>query len=336
MPTPQNPKPPAITGYATLVKKIQAELSSLDFFVKRRTAESYWKVGRFIHEHLLENKERADYGNKLFELLENDVDRDASTLRKTVRFYRAYPILSRGTELSWSHYRALMTVKDDDQRKELEKQVIQKNWDAEKLRKYLSVKRELATSQDEDKPIPQLKFTRGRLNILGIVPSEEDGEVDLDLGFRVHIHFPQGKKMRLKAGDCVHRDGDSFEKTSAQKEEIFAYKALVQKIVDGDTLWIRMSLGFGITITQKLRLRGIDSPEIDTEEGKRAKKFVEARLKDCAFIVIKTHKDTTDKYDRYLADIWYLPNEDDEQKVAAEGKYLNQELLDNKLAVAVG
>jgi len=46
MPSPQKPpnrKQVAVPGYQTLVKKIQAELASLDFFVKRRTAESYWK-----------------------------------------------------------------------------------------------------------------------------------------------------------------------------------------------------------------------------------------------------------------------------------------------------
>ena len=292
-------------------------------------------MGKFIYEHLLENKERAEYGQKIFELLGNDVDRDSSTLQKILRFYRTYPILAARPELSWSHYRALISVKDEEQRKHLERQIVQKKWDTHKLEEYLSVKRELKTTQDDGKPIPHLKFTRGRLNILGIVPSEEESEVDLDLGFRVHIDFPQGKKMRLKDGDCVQRDGDSFEKTSAKREEIFAYKAIIQKIVDGDTLWVRIGLGFGITITQKLRLRGIDCPEIDTDEGKQAKKFVEARLKDLEFVVIKTYKDTTDKYDRYLADLWYLPDEEDEQKVAAQGTYLNQELLDNKLAVAV-
>ncbi|MDP2939251.1 MAG: hypothetical protein Q8O13_04120 [Candidatus Omnitrophota bacterium] len=35
-------------GYKLLVKKIQTELSELDFFIRRRTAEAYWKVGKFI------------------------------------------------------------------------------------------------------------------------------------------------------------------------------------------------------------------------------------------------------------------------------------------------
>jgi endonuclease YncB( thermonuclease family) len=96
---------------------------------------------------------------------------------------------------------------------------------------------------------------------------------------------------------------------------------------------VLIDLGFDLFIQQKLRLRGIDCPEIDTEEGVKAKKFVQARLNSCDFIVIKTYKDTFDKYDRYLADIFYLKDTEDAQQVAQAGNYLNQELLDDKLAV---
>ena len=104
---------------------------------------------------------------------------------------------------------------------------------------------------------------------------------------------------------------------------------------------------------------------MDTEEGKRAKRFVEARLKDCEFIIVKTYKDRTDNWDRYVADVFYQPqinknnNREGEhaprprfllsqesgggagvsaenwtpERVAQEGIYLNQELLDNHLAV---
>ena len=99
---------------------------------------------------------------------------------------------------------------------------------------------------------------------------------------------------------------------------------------------------------------------MDTEEGKKAKRFVESRLKDCAFIVVKTYKDRTDKFDRYLADVFYGPKlqQNDKnnreagtaprppkggagvstenwtpERVTIEGIYLNQELLDNHLAI---
>lgn len=48
-------------------------------------------------------------------------------------------------------------------------------------------------------------------------------------------------------------------------------------------------------------------------------------------IVINTH--TSDKYDRYLTDIFYLPQSVNVNQIAKEGTYLNQELLDKGFAV---
>ena len=110
---------------------------------------------------------------------------------------------------------------------------------------------------------------------------------------------------------------------------------MVEKVIDGDTLLVSFDFNCPMSVSQKLRLRGINCPEMDTEEGKRAKRFVEARLKGCEFIIVKTYKDRTDKFDRYLADIFYSPGANDPAIVAQEGTYLNQELLDEHLAVAI-
>ena len=88
--------------------------------------------------------------------------------------------------------------------------------------------------------------------------------------------------------------------------------------------------GFYYELEQKLRLRGIDAPEISTSGGRRAKRIVQKKLSGCEFVVIKTYK--SDKYDRYLTDLFYLAGEKDAAKVAASGKFLNQELLDEGLA----
>ena len=126
----------------------------------------------------------------------------------------------------------------------------------------------------------------------------------------------------------------TFRKVEASQNELFTYKAEVDRIIDGDTLLASFDFNCEVTISQKLRLRGIDCPEMDTEEGKKAKRFVEARLKDCDFIIVKTTKDRSDKFDRYLADIFYSASEgtSDPRLAASDGKFLNQELLDERLA----
>ncbi len=345
---PRSRRQVAVPGYAALVKRVLSELSELEFFIKRLTGKSYWNVGKFIHEHLLEYKDRAEYGATLYERLAKDVDRDISTLQRSVQFYRLYPIPAAPRELSWEHYKSLITIKDAGERKKLEQKVIQNDWDTKKLREYLSVKREpayrtgrLAALENGDKPIPKLAFTRGRLHTYQIVPANKAlsrrGPLALDLGFREQYAIPKDAP-KLKEHDTVElvfREGtlSGARKVSVAKEKLFTYVAMVEKVIDGDTLLVSFDFYCPMSVSQKLRLRGIDCPEIDTEEGRRAKRFVEARLKGCDFIIVKTYKDRTDKFDRYLADIFYLAGEEDEDVVAAKGKYLNQELLDERLAV---
>ena len=65
---------------------------------------------------------------------------------------------------------------------------------------------------------------------------------------------------------------------------------------------MRIDLGFDFWVRQKLRLRGIDAPELDTKAGQAAKRFVEDKLVSVPFTIITTTK--PDKYDRYLSDVW--------------------------------
>ena len=333
-------------SYKSLVSKVSKELSDLEFLIKHRTAQGYWKVGRYIHDHLLVNKQRADYGKHLLERLARDVDRDMSTLTRALQFYRTYPILAARQELTWDHYRSLITIKDTEERKKIEDRVLRHDWDTRKLREYLSTKRELAASENSDKPVLQLTFTRGRLNTYGIVSANkafvEKSPLVLDLGFRQQYLIPKtAARGILKGGDwaeLVFEKGElfDFKKIEISKEELFTYRARVDKVIDGDTLSVAFDFQLDVSISQKLRLRGIDCPEIDSEEGKKARRFVESRLKGCDFIIVKTYKDRSDKFDRYLADVFYLPNlpdATDPAKVAEEGIYLNQELLNNHLAV---
>jgi hypothetical protein len=162
-------KPPAANGYATLVKHIRRELQELDLIVKRRTAESYWQIGKFIHTHLLASRQRAEHGSAFYERLSKDVERDATTLSRTVQFYRAYPILAAPQELTWEHYKSLITIKDAKERKQLEERIVRNDWDIRKLRKYLSVQHGPAALANDGKSIANLTFTRGRLDTFGLV-----------------------------------------------------------------------------------------------------------------------------------------------------------------------
>lgn len=79
------------------------------------------------------------------------------------------------------------------------------------------------------------------------------------------------------------------------------------KVVDGDTIDVEIDLGFDISITKRVRLAGIDTPESRTTDkyekslGLEVKALLKQRLADATSIVIKTEKpDSSEKYGRVL------------------------------------
>lgn len=116
--------------------------------------------------------------------------------------------------------------------------------------------------------------------------------------------------------------------------DLWQYRADVERVVDGDTLDLRIDLGFGVILTgdeARIRLRNIDTAEIfgasrDSEEyaaGQRHKEFVEEWVTQAGAdewpIFIETAKDDErGKYGRWLALI----------KRRTDGAILNDDLID--------
>jgi micrococcal nuclease len=96
---------------------------------------------------------------------------------------------------------------------------------------------------------------------------------------------------------------------------MFRYNAKVVNVVDGDTFDIEIDLGFHIKLNDRVRLAGIDTPELnssDPTERKKAheaKAFVVAALNNCGFNVVVETAKPQDKYGRYLARVQYLNSE---------------------------
>lgn len=109
---------------------------------------------------------------------------------------------------------------------------------------------------------------------------------------------------------------------------LFTYKAICVKVYDGDTITVNIDLGFGTTFSdQKLRLFGIDTPEIKGESkasGIIAKDRIRSLILDKE-IIVKTHKDKKEKYGRYLADVFFQEGE--------EWIHLNELLVKENLAI---
>ena len=121
-----------------------------------------------------------------------------------------------------------------------------------------------------------------------------------------------------------------------RENKLHVYKAAVDRVIDGDTLDITIDLGFDVWTKKRLRLRGINCSEMkdpDPEKQQKAieaKEFVEKCLPKHSTVVIQTFK--VDLHGRFVADVFFEPNETDKEKIFAEGTFLNQLLLDNDLA----
>ena len=149
----------------------------------------------------------------------------------------------------------------------------------------------------------------------------------MDLGFGFFRDLTARQLSQFARGDIVEtrpfKDPYKIFKTNRAPKDLFTYRAYIEKVIDGDTLKVRLDLGFASWKRETLRLRGIDCPELDTPEGRKAKVFVQSCLKDAPSIIVYSSR--SDKYDRYLADI-FIPRV--KEPDPATDIYLNNLLLE--------
>lgn len=242
----------------------------------RILVETYWRLGKRIAGAKL--TENANYGDSILADLAEDLRIDEDTLRRSALFFETYKISApRGGNLTWSHYRELLALPNEETRDWYEKQAEREGWTRDQLANAI-----------------------GR-DAFSIAKTPE----------------------KKKRGGVLKRPA----------EPTYVYKALVERIVDGDTLILRVDLGFQVWKEQRIRLAKIDCPPIDERKGYEAFEFVRDQLAQVSFVVVRTHK--VDIYGRFVADLFYSFSEKDAAKVFEKGRYLNQELLDKGLAKRV-
>lgn len=115
----------------------------------------------------------------------------------------------------------------------------------------------------------------------------------------------------------------------------YEYTATKVRVVDGDTIDLDVDLGFQVHLKVRVRLKGVNTPEIygiDKEseeyaEGIRAKRFVELWFETHAEeLILRTEKDRRGKYGRWIGTVW--PTTDGEWEDEESGRSLNDRLRD--------
>jgi endonuclease YncB( thermonuclease family) len=333
-----------LNNYPNFLIKIQKIIadteSEIIANINRQKVEMCWVIGKNIEEYLLENN-GATYGKKLFSQLAQDTGILERNLYRMSSFYKSYPTLSSDKNLNWSHYRSLISVKNDEQRQYFENLTIEGSLTARELQKEISQNKPSVKKEAKRK----LYVSRGKLFNYKI--AEIAGERFLDLGFNIFervgadflgedggdfevgdvlLSSRKNPPTPLKGGLCTElplRGADRFlfSHSTARRSELHTYKAHLTRIVDGDTIHVALDLGFNIFHKEILRLAKINAPEKNTAAGKNSTKKLTDILKNVKTLIIKTNK--TDIYGRYVADIFLE---------SVDGEYLNQRLVDEGLA----
>jgi len=354
--------------YRTLLAKIKRVLVEGQARIEQERVRTYWETGTLIRAHVLKYADRAEYGSAVILNLAKDMSIDRSVLNRCVLFAEKYPRLpigAHGHQFKWSHYRKFITVADDKKRLSLEKAATQKGWSVDEL--AVRIKEDAALEKEpelpaskplsNDTPLVPLRGTLYTYRLVERPNLSADAETGLlvDLGFGVY-HEVDGRLLSAFSKDQIvesrpkedaykfygstsfirNRTIPSERKQSEglpqpfTAKNLFTYNAFVEKVVDGDTVKVRLDLGFKMQIRQILRLRDIDCPEVGSSAGDEAKAFVRSHLKEAQMIIVRSSR--SDKYDRYLADVFIPKGGEPDPETDI---YLNNLLLETGRAVRV-
>jgi micrococcal nuclease len=111
---------------------------------------------------------------------------------------------------------------------------------------------------------------------------------------------------------------------------LYTYKAILNKVVDGDTLNLTIDLGFNTFWKSNCRLAGINTPELKAIDEATKKKAYNAKAYVISQLLPEKHSEILivsrelNKYGRPIADIYYGHN---------FSSHLNKELIDKGYAV---
>jgi len=329
-----NAMPPADDQTRRLIQTLQSIITRARSDIHRRLVMMYWEIGRDLAAFLAHSP-GAPSLNQLTQSLSSELSIDARTLQHCHQFFQVYPDPEFSPEITWSQYRCLLSLDSPEDRRRWEQRIIREDLNQRDLLALLKTERLKNQNQTPDKILSEP--VRGLLYHYRLIHTGPLGEIPrlmIDCGFSNRYDPPPADweltNKRIVRSDKTDDGAYRLSATNATTDAIYTCAARLERVIDGDTLKVTVDCGFDIWRSETLRLKGIDTPEMPSIDGQRARDFVNARLTANPVFVIKTWRG--DKYNRYLTDLFYRPGESDPAVIAAQGRYLNQELVDEKLA----
>jgi len=224
---------------AELIKEIHSiienarasAIRSVDF---ERT-RMYWKLGQKIFEEEQGGKDRAEYGKYLIRALSMVLQPrfgagfSVRQLERYRQFYRMFPIASSlRTQLSWTHYKTLISIEHSDKRDFYIAETEKNNWSTRQLERQINsllferllksndIESILAVARDQRFPQNPAEIIKDPmvLEFLGLKRDASYYEHDFEMALITHLQeflLELGNGFSFVARQKrIHIDGDEF------------------------------------------------------------------------------------------------------------------------------
>lgn len=164
--------------YNEICSIVQSAKSKVYTAVNTAMVEAYWLIGKRIVEEEQQGEERAKYGEALLKNLAIKLSGEFGkgfnirNLRNMRAFYQTFPKRNAlRTELNWTHYRALLRIKDPQARLWYMQEAITQNWSARALDRQISVLyyERLLSSKE---PAPVQQEAKEKTDVLQVDPKD--------------------------------------------------------------------------------------------------------------------------------------------------------------------
>jgi predicted nuclease of restriction endonuclease-like (RecB) superfamily len=195
----------------------------------------YWQIGKVIFEEEQAGKERAEYGKFLIKSISDEFQPQFGSgfsvrqLERYRQFYRTFPIASAlRTQLSWTHYKLMLSIENDDKRAFYIAEATKNNWTARQMERQINsqlferllmsndVQAVLAVARAEKLPTDAKEIIKDPmvLEFLGLKREAAYYEKDLEASIITHLHdflLEIGNGFSFVARQKrIHIEGDDF------------------------------------------------------------------------------------------------------------------------------
>ena len=169
--------------------------------------EAYWNIGKSIVEQQ-DGYEKAEYGSRLIAELSKQMTVDfgkgftPTNLKYMRQFYLTFPNShALRDELSWTHYRLLMRVENENAREFYTEEAIKSNWSTRQLERQINsfFYERLLSSQNKETVSEEIQKLEPAkvpediirdpyvLEFLGLSPNDDFYESDLEEALITHL-----------------------------------------------------------------------------------------------------------------------------------------------------